>query len=114
MFATNRGCQLYSIEQSRLVDTDEAQQRRSEIINMVLDAIKQVKETDNGYNLRFDPNDENFVLVSDWLQVERICNPFLRFNLTIESNSGPFWLDLAGPAGTKDFLSSELAISRWL
>ena len=105
---------MYKVDASRLVSTDEAQTKRSELLTVVLDSIKQVKEVDNGYVLRFDSNQEDYVLITDWLQVENICSPFLRSQTVVESNNGPIWVELSGPAGTKDFLKSELAISRWI
>lgn len=105
---------MYNVDASRIVSTSEAQEKRSELLSVVLDSIKQVKEIENGYVLRFAPNQEDYVLISDWLQVENICSPFLRSQMVSESNNGPIWVELSGPSGTKDFLKTELAISRWL
>jgi hypothetical protein len=44
-----------------------------------------------------------------WLiQLERQCCPFLRFQLTGEPGGGPTWLELTGPAGTREFLAREI------
>jgi hypothetical protein len=93
---------------------EEAQQIRGELITQLLDAIKQVRESDSGYTLRFSSSNNDLKMVSEWIHVERICNPFLRFKLAVESNGGPISVELAGPSGTQDFLRSELALSRWM
>lgn len=41
---------------------------------------------------------------------ERQCCPFLTFRLTVEPQEGPIWLELTGPAGTREMLMSELGL----
>lgn len=102
------------LDSERLLTEETAREKRGEIVNVVLDNIKQVKAVDKGYGLRFSPDGESLLLLSDWIYVERLCNPFLRFVLKVESNNGPVWLEISGPAGTQDFLKSEFALNRWL
>lgn len=97
----------------RLFTSENAQEKREELLSMLMDSIKQVQETESGYQLRFSSLNEDIVLVSDWVQAERICNPFLRFMMSIESNQGPISCELQGPAGTKSFLESALSLNRW-
>jgi len=61
----------------------------------------------NGYALRFgaDALDEVVRFVAN----ERKCCPFLDFELTIGAASGPVWLRMTGPAGTREVLAAELA-----
>ncbi|MEJ2744060.1 MAG: hypothetical protein P8176_16720, partial [Gammaproteobacteria bacterium] len=66
------------------------------------------------YRLRFGTSENDLVLVSEWIHVERVCNPFLRFRMSVEANGGPISVEIAGPAGTQDFLRSELALGRWM
>ena len=102
------------IDKTRLFDEEAAKEQRNRIVGAVLDSIKQVKVLDKGYGLRFGSADEDYLLLTDWVFVERICNPFLRFGFKFESNRGPVWLDVAGPEGTKQFLKNEFALGRWL
>ena len=99
---------------SRLLDIETAKQYRTDIVNAILDAIKQVKALDKGFGLRFGTDDRDLILVSDWIYVERLCHPFLRFVMKAEPNRGPLWVDLSGPDGTQAFLKSEYALNRWL
>ncbi|MBV1880552.1 MAG: hypothetical protein KUG82_02920 [Pseudomonadales bacterium] len=105
---------MYKIDPKRIYSKNDALDERTEILGVVLDSIKQVLEVENGYKLRFSSNEEDMILVTDWLYLETKCNSFLRFSLSIESNQGPVWLEVSGPAGTKDFLETELVLSRWL
>lgn len=93
---------------------EEIKEMREEVLPLVLDIIKRVQENDEGYTLHFDSGDQPLTLLTRWLVLERIIHDFLRFQLVIESNHGPVRLDMAGPAGTKDFLQSELNLKRWL
>jgi len=88
--------------------------QREEVLPLVLDIIKRVNESDEGYVLHFDSADRPLSLLVRWLILERIINDFLRFQLFIESNQGPVRLELSGPSGTKDFLQSDLNLKRWL
>jgi hypothetical protein len=38
------------------------------------------------------------------IDAERRCCPFLRFQVLAEPDNGPVWLEVTGPAGTRDFL----------
>lgn len=105
---------MFKINPDRLFSPEGAGEKREELLSVVMDSIKQVQETESGYQLRFSPESEDIVLVSDWIQAERICNPFLRFMMTVESNQGPVSCELGGPAGTKSFLGSALGLNRWI
>ncbi len=109
-----QGDTMFKIESSRLFSKENAAEKREELLSFILDSLKQVQETEAGYHLRFGQSNEELVIISDWLQTERIANPFLRFNLAIESHDGPISLDISGPEGTKSFLESALSLNRWL
>jgi hypothetical protein len=105
---------LKKVDAHRVLTLEQAQEKRIEQLPLLLDEIKQVKVIESGYSLRFGLEPTSLILVCDWLQIERICQPFLRMRLSIESNQGPIWLDLSGPAGTQNFLKSEYGLNRWL
>jgi hypothetical protein len=46
--------------------------------------------------------------IFETVDAERHCCRFLRFDITVEPNGGPIWLELAGPPGTREFLSALL------
>jgi len=69
-----------------------AEQSQRDLLPQLLDHLKRVEELDDGYLFFFKSDDFIFKLVCDWLLVERVCNPFLRYKLVIEANSGPIKL----------------------
>lgn len=96
------------------INRQVAETSQRDLLPQLMDYLKRVQELEDGYQLFFASEDHVLKLVCDWLLVERVCNPFLRYKLTAESNLGPISVDICGPAGTKAFLTSELALKRWL
>jgi len=88
-----------------LTDAD-FQKRREGVLKTVAGNIMETKELEDGYAYRF-PSDANWLpTLTNLITLERACCPFLRFNLRLEPGGGPIWLELTGPMGTKEFLSS--------
>ena len=72
-----------------------------------LDAgIEGVVEADDGYGLCLA---EDVALVAaEFVLLERLCCPFLKFNLAFTNNEITLWL--TGGEGVKAFLKEELAL----
>ena len=68
-------------------------------------AVERVALSD-GYAVRFQPDD--FEAVARFVANERKCCPFLTFELALEPASGPLWLRMTGPEGTRAVLDAEL------
>ena len=47
---------------------------------------------------------ESVAIISELVQLEAQCCPFLRFDLRVHSGTGLLELDLTGPPGTRAFL----------
>lgn len=67
-------------------------------------------EVPEGYSFRFDDGAVALSEIAAVIEPERRCCPFLRFVVTVESESGPISLELTGPEGTKKFLSGLLSL----
>jgi hypothetical protein len=93
---------------------EAAEELREPLLSVVLDLIKAVQETDEGYVLTFGRFPQSVQPASQLMQVERVMNPFMRMSLIVESNEGPVKLELSGPTGTKEFLYSEYGLKRWI
>ena len=63
----------------------------------------------NGYALRFRP--DAFDDVARFVANERKCCPFLSFELLLDAASGPIWLRMTGPEGTRAVLDAELNLN---
>lgn len=64
------------------------------------------EDTTEGIRLRLPADALSAVL--ETVDAERQCCRFLRFDITVEPDGGPIWLELAGPPGTREFLSALL------
>lgn len=67
---------------------------------------KERVELPDGYAIRFAS--DAFEAVARFVANERKCCPFLVFELTLDSMSGPLWLRMTGPEGTRAVLDAEL------
>jgi len=105
---------MRKVNADRLIKKDAAAGMREEILGRILDSIKHVEAVEGGYTLRFGSTDEDYVLVADWVQIERLCNPFLRFTINVESSQGPITVAMQGPSGTAAFLEQSLSLGRWM
>jgi mercuric ion transport protein len=70
----------------------------------------QRMELPNGYAIRFEA--DAFEAVARFVVNERKCCPFLTFELTLDPGSGPLWLRMTGPDGTRAILDAELRADR--
>jgi len=66
------------------------------------------EETATGMRLRLPADALSAVL--ETVDAERQCCRFLRFDITVEPDGGPIWVELAGPPGTREFLSALLEL----
>ncbi|HKO63458.1 MAG TPA: hypothetical protein VJV03_20000 [Pyrinomonadaceae bacterium] len=83
----------------------EFQERRRSVLQKVISAVAEVKETENGFSYRF-PSDGAWIKeLATVVELEHQCCPFLRFSITVEAGDGPIWLEMSGPEGTKEFLT---------
>ncbi len=89
----------------------EFQERRTGVLNTVKAAVMEIKELDEGYAYGFSSDESWIRKLTKLITAEQACCPFLRFTLRIEPSSGPIWLEITGPEGTKSFLQSLFGAS---
>ena len=65
-----------------------------------------------GFRWRFDPQANLVKDAAAVIDAEHRCCRFLRFLLLVEPGAGPVWLEVTGPEGTEDFLSTLLDTTR--
>ena len=78
---------------------------------LLLDLLRRAEDQQDlpeGRRLRFSADDDVLAAIVNTVNAERQCCRFLRFQITVEPDGGPIWLELSGPAGTQDFLSALL------
>lgn len=77
---------------------------------LFLDLAVERKELPDGYEFRFDVS--ALADVSRFVENERKCCPFMAFRVEVAPASGPLWLRMTGPDGTRALLDAELHLSR--
>ena len=74
---------------------------------LLMDLVRRAERREDltdGLRLEFAPSAETIALIARAIEAERHCCRFLRFGMTVEPDGGPMFLELTGPAGTRDFL----------
>ena len=88
--------------------TPELQQRRATVIESLRKQILETKELGNGYAFKFHGTDTMIDELTTFIKTERECCDFFTFTMTISGDKNSVWLELKGPDGTKEFITSEL------
>src|SRR5437588_11948544 len=82
--------------------------RKAGLLARVAGLSKQTVKIGAGYRFEFTSDRETLSLIAQMIEAERECCRFLRFDLTVEPDSGPISLELTGPPGTEEFLDALL------
>ena len=82
------------------------------IAGRVFAAAQELRELPDGYALRLADSASNITLASEFIARERLCCPFFSFELVLEKERGPLWLQLRGREGVKAFIEAELNLKR--
>jgi hypothetical protein len=72
--------------------------------------VKEAEEFLDNLALRFGADDRSIMLASGFMTRTRVCCPFLRFTLGVESRDEPLWLHLRGKEGAKEFIKTEIDV----
>ena len=64
------------------------------------------EELADGHRLSLAAADATIALIMKTVEAERRCCRFLRFLIVVEPDEGPVSLELTGPSGTREFLST--------
>ena len=80
--------------------------RKAALLPGLVSGADSREETTTGIRLRLSADALSAILQT--VDAERQCCRFLRFDITVEPDGGPIWLELAGPPGTREFLSALL------
>ena len=80
--------------------------RKAQLLPGVFRRAEQTDPTPDGYRLRFRPSAETLQAIAAAIEAERHCCRFLRFELSVEQDEGPFVLTLSGPPGAREFVAA--------
>lgn len=71
-------------------------------------AALDARELPDGYAVRLADAPDILAQLADFVWHERLCCPFLRFQIEAAPYHGPVWLTMTGPDGIKPLLAEEL------
>lgn len=91
------------------IPADERQAHFALARELFASRAQEHRDLPEGYAIRF-ANDE-FEAVARFVANERKCCPFMSFDLTLAPKSGPLWLRMTGPEGTRRVLQAELNLT---
>ena len=81
--------------------------RYNDLIKQLRIAVQKRSELPNGYAYIVDSRQIGLKDVAEWIALERLCCPFLAFQLSVTSDRGDYSLALTGPEGVKPLLREE-------
>jgi hypothetical protein len=89
---------------------DALRARREELLS---DLVRRAEGDENlreGLRLRFSATGDTLSAIARTIEAERHCCRFLRFQITVEPDGGPIFLELSGPPGTREFVTALLEV----
>jgi hypothetical protein len=86
--------------------------RYNDLIKQLRGAIQKRQELPNGYAYIVDSQYIGLKDVGEWITMERLCCPFLAFQLSVASDHGEYSLAFTGPEGVKALLQEEFPARR--
>jgi hypothetical protein len=82
--------------------------RREDLLGGLVRRASERIDLPNGYRVRFEPAEDILSTIARVVEIERQCCRFLRFEVTVEPDNGPIWLQFTGPQGTRAFVAGML------
>lgn len=83
--------------------------RYTDLMKRLRASVRTQTEIVDGYRYALDTTMMTLPEVAEWIAMERLCCPFLAFQLDVKSN-GDSQLTLRGPEGVKAILVEEFAV----
>jgi hypothetical protein len=86
--------------------SSEQRAREQTLLAELKTVFAEFNETERGFRVVLPPDPALLGTLGEFLALERICCPFLNFELAVSENRGPVTLDIHGGPGVKPFLLS--------
>jgi hypothetical protein len=81
--------------------------RYDELTKRLRNAVRDRSELAEGYAYKLQGGTIKLNEVAEWISLERLCCPFLTFQLSVAGKETDWRLSLTGPAGVKMLLQAE-------
>jgi hypothetical protein len=90
---------------------DKAQrQRQQALLARVREVVRGTQELSDGLVLSFPADPGLFVMLAEWISLERRCCPFMEFSLEWKRDEA-VCLRLTGQPGIKEFIAAEMGLT---
>jgi len=90
-----------------------ADQPRYDDLRQWLEKSRQrVEPLADGFGLKYQPGAETLGKLADFVALESLCCPFLRFEIDVAPGQGGISLRMTGREGVKEFLQAEFGLNR--
>jgi hypothetical protein len=106
---TNNGIALSASKEPPMVCTltpEQLSAQREELLPGLLKRADERIALDRGYRLKFTPRAGLLDEIAGIVERERGCCQFLKFQIVVEPSNGPIFLEVTGPAGTREMLDA--------
>jgi hypothetical protein len=80
--------------------------RYNALVGRLRRSIRDRRELPDGYAFRLNEQTITLTDVAEWIRMERLCCPFLVFQIEVSGTKQNVQLTLRGPSGTKAILES--------
>jgi hypothetical protein len=88
--------------------TPEQRQRHGQLMRQLVEATESIRELPDGFEFRYRTDEGTWLLVAEYVELERRCCPFFHFALIREPDGGPVSLRMSGGDGVKPFLRAQI------
>jgi len=88
--------------------TQEQRVRHRTLAEALRGQTREIVELPDGFSFRFPPG--TWSMAAEFVALEKLCCPFVRFLLEMPEDGGPLRLDLTGREGVKELLRAELGL----
>jgi hypothetical protein len=83
--------------------------RYNELVRRIRSAIRDRREIPDGYVFNVDHGAIALPEAAEWINMERLCCPFLTLQISASGTQAYWTLTLRGPTGVKLLLDAEFA-----
>lgn len=89
-----------------------ALKKRQDEFKALRSLVCELRQRPDGFALRFEGSTENLMAIANVMAQERLCCPFLEFQLIAEKEMGSLWFEITGPNDTAQFLLTMFGFNR--
>src|SRR5436309_15214585 len=93
---SQRTRELSSLSCNRSALDQEQRKRHNILTKDVFPKHLEIKELRDGYGFRFSNNRLLFIALSEWINLEQLCCPFVYLGVELHSDQGRIWLRADG------------------